>query len=114
MNPSSSPGFPGLPQPAARSQPPPRGFRRMATELLGHPSQWVKLDARPDWPNLLCHQLAHVLGISPRAVERWINGQNEAPQAVLDRMAEMLTIARRSRADAAADRALQARERASG
>ena len=62
----------------------------------------------------LASPMAHLLGVNPRTVQRWANGQNDPPAPILDRVSELLAIARRSRADAAADRAMQARERTTG
>lgn len=123
MNRSPAPGFPGLPQSAPRSRPygtecehgrhlcgicdseaitgliPMIVIREAGCELFGE--RW----AGP---------LAHLLGLNSRTVQRWANGQNDPPPAIVDRIGELLAIARRSRADAAADRERQAKERATG
>lgn len=98
MNRSSPPGFPGLPQPAARSRQH-LDIRDAGLELFG-----------PQWAG----PLAALLGVSVRAVQRWANRQNDPPGGIAARIAELLAIARRSRADAAADRERQARERGTG
>lgn len=98
MNRSSAPGFPGSPQSAAQSRQQ-IDIRVAGLELFG-----------PQWAG----PLAHLLGINPRTVQRMANGRNDPPAPILDRVGELLAIARHSRADAAADRAMQTRERATG
>jgi predicted transcriptional regulator len=69
--------------------------RAAARELLG-----------ADWQV----PLATMLGVNIRTVQRWANGQNACPEPIAARIGELLAIARRSRTDAAADRARRAAE----
>jgi DNA-binding transcriptional regulator YdaS (Cro superfamily) len=46
------------------------------------------------WP----HPLASLLGLNPRTVQRWANGQNAVPAGAAADIAELLTFARRCRA----------------
>jgi hypothetical protein len=75
---------PPVPKPAAFD------IRAAARELLG-----------ADWQQ----PLAIMLGVNLRTVQRWANGQNACPKPIAARIGELLAIARRSRSDAAADRA---------
>lgn len=52
--------------------------------------------------------LACILGLNLRTVQRWASGQNPVPHGIEQHVLDLLDIARRCRAEAAADRARRA------
>ncbi len=101
-----------------RTNPPP-DIRAACRELLGDAAFWRPLapgllrdDPQIGWQSAVAVVLGQMLGIDPRAAERWLSGQNEMPRAVAVHIRAMLVIARRSRSDAAKDRERRAAEHA--
>jgi DNA-binding transcriptional regulator YdaS (Cro superfamily) len=68
---------------------PPLDIRAAGEELLGE--RWQQ-------------PLAYMLGLNPRTVQRWANGQNAVPPGIAARIGDLLAIVRQVRSEAAADR----------
>jgi hypothetical protein len=78
-------------------------FATLCRELLG-----------PDWDRCL-PGLSGIVGVNPRTLQRIARGEHAAPDALLDRIRELVPIARRNRAAAAkAAAAERARRKATG
>ena len=58
--------------------------------------------------------LACMLAINPRSVSRWLTGQNQFPDAVLELIREVLTIAQRNVTEQRRRDAAKTAERATG